>query len=154
MFDLLLDSNPSNTEIMITTVSDLHHQDLEKLRLELHEICYQLDDAVETEIDTQHLEEKIAILRENLESMDERHGAVTGDAHAITGTKLPVTGFITLAPAPHGTTKLTLSVSSTTSTAGESYRALILSDPMCPLTSQARKTGLASAVCERVARNG
>ena len=62
---------------------DLQHQDLEKLRLELHELCYQLDDAVETKLDTQHLEEQIAQLHASIESIDSRDGAMLSVKNAL-----------------------------------------------------------------------
>ena len=51
--------------------------------------------------------------------------SVTDDTHTHSGTNVGVTGRITLIPAPHGTTKLTLEVSGPTATAGASSSAFI-----------------------------
>ena len=69
--------------VAFAPTSDLQHQDLEKLRLELHELCYRLDDAVETKLDTQHLEEQIAQLRALIESIGLRDGAILSVENAL-----------------------------------------------------------------------
>jgi len=96
--------------IAFAPTSDLQHQGLEKLRLELHELCYQLDDAVETKLDTQHLEEQIAQLRASIESIDSRDGAIlsvkdalSSDAAAAEAIRGTVKGFWRIVPlAPEG----------------------------------------------------
>jgi len=69
--------------VAFAPTSHLQHQDLEKLRLELHELCYQLDDAVETKLDTRHLEEQIAQLRALIESIGLRDGAILSVENAL-----------------------------------------------------------------------
>jgi len=91
--------------VAFAPTSDLPHQDLEKLRLELYELCYQLDDAVETKLDTQHLEEQIAQLRASIKSIDSRDGAIlsvknalSSDAAAAEAIRGTVKGFWRIEP--------------------------------------------------------
>ena len=91
-------------------MSDLQGQALKKLGLELHELRYQLNDAAETELDTQHLEEKVALLCASIEKLKLGESAIqsvkkalssdTAAAEAIRGT---VKGFWRFKPlAPEG----------------------------------------------------
>ena len=57
-------------------MSDLQHQGLEKLRLELHELRYQLDETADIKLDTQRLKEQVAQHRASIKSLESRDSAV------------------------------------------------------------------------------
>jgi len=90
--------------IAFAPMSDLQNQDFEKLRLELHELRYQMDEAAENaaelrkvlhptralsraradnKLNTQRLEEQVALLHASIEQLESRATAILSIKNAL-----------------------------------------------------------------------
>ena len=96
--------NDDSFIIAFAPMSDLQNQDFEKLRLELHELRYQMDEAAENaaelrkvlhptralsraradnKLNTQRLEEQVALLHASIEQLESRATAILSIKNAL-----------------------------------------------------------------------